>query len=785
MRNNISIVFLVSALLSAFFAPNAEAVDENPPVCSFDATSGRGTATDNRLGEDTNDNAELDPGEDLNDNGELDRDTGISSVGLDPGSTNLDLSVDPSFVPGAGVVDYTVTVSDPTQAGTGVIIATDGVGITCNVTVQIDVPIDPPLPQNVPPNAEAGPAQNTDLGQQVNLDGSGSNDPDNGPNPLTFQWAFAQVPLGSALTGANITNATSAQASFTPDVPGDYQLRLDVSDGENTASDEVVVTVQPTPPASREIQGELTPDRPTIVLTHGLEADVASLWTGFSATPGAQGAGHILNNRLGQQVNIVQFLWEEGLQGFSPSTYSAAFPYTTDAGAVLARLLIERLGPSYQHPIHFIGHSLGAVVNAYAAQQFLTATPGVTLAQFTILDYPSRTPGGTADAPPIPADFFATLLQDLQGLRIENFYSPDPSALGNVTEGPIDDHPQLRHPSDVGGLIFPAEPPASDHAGVQQWYRWTMNPNGLTGTTFCEGGTFNQPPSFSASLDPCQGGWQGSLFGPRPDDSPDPEPPVDVISTPLDLMNPRPAGCELVNGEITCPEMASPSSISFDVVIPAGASFLEFDYAFSGADEGDYGAVHLDDVPAAVSERTGPRSVLQGSAARNTVLSASPLAVLSPSSTPSGGDFRGSGLIPLHSPAGRKRMMMTMTNYPGGRAGSIFRLRRFSTTSSCPARCFGKPATICGSRGRDRLTGTARRDVIVGLQGNDTLKGLGGNDLICGGSGKDTLVGGRGRDRLDGGVGKDTLDGGRDKDICQGGSEADTASRCEKKRAVP
>ena len=159
---------------------------------------------------------------------------------LDPGFTNLILSVD--FVPGAGVVGYTVTVSDPTQPGTGVIIATDGASRTCNVTVQIDRP----PPQNVPPNAEAGPAQNTDLGQQVNLDGSGSNDPDNGPNPLTFQWAFAQVALGSTLTGANITNATSAQASFTPDVPGDYQLRLDVSDGENTDSDEVVVTVPPT-----------------------------------------------------------------------------------------------------------------------------------------------------------------------------------------------------------------------------------------------------------------------------------------------------------------------------------------------------------------------------------------------------------------------------------------------------------------------------------------------------------------------------------------------------------
>ena len=505
------------------------------------------------------------------------------------------------------------------------------------------------------------------------------------------------------------------------------------------------------------------------------------MWTGFCATPGAQGAGDILKTLLGEEVNIVQFRWEEGLQGFSPSAYRAAFPYTQDAGAVLADLLMERLGPGYQYPIHFIGHSLGAVVNAYAARQFLTATSGVTLSQFTILDYPSRTPGGTADA--IPADFFATLLQDLQGLRIDNYYSRDPSALGNVTEGAIDDHPKLQHPSDVGGLIFPAEPPASDHAGVQQWYRWTMNPNGLTGTTFCEGGTFNKPPSFSASLDPCQGGWQGSLFGPRPDDSPDPEPSVDVTSTPLGLNNPRPAGCEFVNGEIICPETASSSSISFDVDIPAGARFIEFDYAFYGADEGDYGAVHLDDVPAAVSERTGP-SVLQGSAARNTESSASPIAVLSPSSTPSGDGFQSSGLIPLsNSQAGQG--MMTMSNYPTGPASSTFRLRRFSTVSACPERCFGKRATMCGTSGRDRLTGTARRDVIVGLQGNDTIKGLDGNDLICGGSGKDTLVGGRGKDRLDGGGGNDRLDGGRGTDTCKGGGEADTASRCEKKREVP
>jgi hypothetical protein len=254
---------------------------------------------------------------------------------------------------------------------------------------------------------------------------------------------------------------------------------------------------------------------------------------------------------------------------------------------------------------------------------------------------------------------------------------------------------------------------------------------------------------------------------------------VDVISTtPLDLNNPVPAGC-VVNGEneeIACPETASSSSISFDVDIPAGASFIEFDYAFTDADEGDYGAVFLDIMPAAVSGRTGP-NVLQGSAARNTA--ASPVAVLSASSTPPDGVFQSSGPIPL-STSQTGPAMMTMSNYPGRLPGSVLLLRHFRTVSACPTRCFGKRATSCGTRGRDRLRGTAGRDVMVGLQGNDTIKGLDGNDLICGDSGKDTLVGGRGKDRLDGGAGKDTLDGGRGEDTCKGGGEADTARRCEK-----
>ncbi len=64
------------------------------------------------------------------------------------------------------------------------------------------------------------------------------------------------------------------------------------------------------------------------------------------------------------------------------------------------------------------------------------------------------------------------------------------------------------------------------------------------------------------------------------------------------------------------------------------------------------------------------------------------------------------------------------------------------------ARCFGRSATIVGTRRRDVLVGTPYRDVIVGLGGNDTIRGRGGNDLICGGAGRDYIVGGRGRDRV-------------------------------------
>ena len=83
----------------------------------------------------------------------------------------------------------------------------------------------------IPPNADAGPGQNTALHTSVTVNGSKSSDPNTSPQPLNYQWTFA-VPNGSSAT---LSNATSASAQFTPDLPGDYNVNLVVSNANGTS----------------------------------------------------------------------------------------------------------------------------------------------------------------------------------------------------------------------------------------------------------------------------------------------------------------------------------------------------------------------------------------------------------------------------------------------------------------------------------------------------------------------------------------------------------------------
>lgn len=78
------------------------------------------------------------------------------------------------------------------------------------------------------------------LGQIAQLDASGSTITP--ASPPTFKWVVDSVPPGSAIVSASIFNAGSAKPSFTPDVVGDYKLKVVVTAGGAMAEKTVTVS---------------------------------------------------------------------------------------------------------------------------------------------------------------------------------------------------------------------------------------------------------------------------------------------------------------------------------------------------------------------------------------------------------------------------------------------------------------------------------------------------------------------------------------------------------------
>ncbi len=91
--------------------------------------------------------------------------------------------------------------------------------------------------ENNPPVADAGEDQTVGVGQVVDLDGTGSYDPDGDPI-TTYTWAQVSGP------DATMSGADTDTASFPASDGGEYIFQLVVSDGMQTsAADQVLVTV--------------------------------------------------------------------------------------------------------------------------------------------------------------------------------------------------------------------------------------------------------------------------------------------------------------------------------------------------------------------------------------------------------------------------------------------------------------------------------------------------------------------------------------------------------------
>jgi hypothetical protein len=93
---------------------------------------------------------------------------------------------------------------------------------------------------NGTPIADAGPDQAVATGDTVQLNGSGSFDPEG--DLLKFSWQMTARPTGST---ASLSDPSSALPRFTADQPGAYEIALKVNDGSATSdADSVRVTAQ-------------------------------------------------------------------------------------------------------------------------------------------------------------------------------------------------------------------------------------------------------------------------------------------------------------------------------------------------------------------------------------------------------------------------------------------------------------------------------------------------------------------------------------------------------------
>lgn len=435
-----------------------------------------------------------------------------------------------------------------------------------------------------------------------------------GCNPTRFAWQWTTpdadlgFSAGSLGEPASVVRGWSAQGTHTiqvsnPGCPG-------VPPGQATIVVGPPGVEQTTLRPSASNSTPIPLDGPTVVFCHGMESTGAKgnqLWSCIhdgGLFCDANEVDHPVDDLLpsdsqGLGIHGLQFTWSGAFQF---PDYVRAWAFVGDAATQLVEKLEKRLLPAYRGPIQFVGHSLGSAVCALAAKRLLEIRPSIQKLQVTALDRPDHiskfgVPGKFNFDSHWMAETFSQSPRPGLDLVIDNYWSTTGTGVGDqmscVAGARTYNHGPLLQPGAQLANLFGHESHV-DHSGVQQWYRWTMDPNMISNPAVCSGVIPNLPAGVNASLNPCAAGWSFSVV--RGSSFPN-SPSCDPISVSNPAMN---GWCASAGGVSTpCQGSAgvSANDRQMSVEVPAFARALTFDMTVSRPDSSTSAVVLLDTFP--------------------------------------------------------------------------------------------------------------------------------------------------------------------------------------------
>lgn len=319
-------------------------------------------------------------------------------------------------------------------------------------------------------------------------------------------------------------------------------------------------------------EADFDPLNPTIVITHGWQPDSDGSDPAWVSKLASQIKNVDLQNK---PVNVIEVYWDDAKTDFY---YPADLRKATAQVGFQGQLLGDRLRAlpgSFEGGIQFIGHSLGNLVNAYAANG-LTST-GQTVDQFTILERPFGRGFLVDSIFPVGGDIdqniFRSLLPKDLVVFVDNYFGDDGTRLPFRTGAAFD--------SDVVALNHVYN--GANHTDIQERYLQTIQ----AGQSCSSEGGFDCSILMNGLNRPTEQKWDpgSSVFRPIGN-------PIYIDPITWSTFN---CTINTIGQDVSCSEGSPAYLWKENFKIDEFADFLSFEFRWDNLGDGDWLTLFFDD----------------------------------------------------------------------------------------------------------------------------------------------------------------------------------------------